>query len=46
MPVLQIKSVAPITRQMRLMRAHVTLIWEMGAIIITFKEKNNKTNYK
>lgn len=40
------KSVAPITRQMRLMRAHLTLLQEMGAIIITVKEKSNKTYYK
>lgn len=39
MTVLQIKSVAPITRQMQQMRAHVTLIFEMEAVIITFKEK-------
>lgn len=33
-------SVAPITRLMRLMRAHLTLIRVMGAIIITLIPKN------
>lgn len=32
--VLQKKSVAPITRHMREMRAHLTLTWEMGATLL------------